>query len=273
MGQRLTVSVCLTMSLVMASASAGSDKPQADSADANAVFAENFDGFFRSSEASALHHLERASIVFNEGTDASKALKVYYQGYERGSKRVIKTLPLSRAMTAATLSFAVKFCDGFDFAKGGKLHGFAPQHPVTGGAAIKPNGWSARAMWGSNGQLKTYVYHQTMSGKYGDAKPASDFRFQPGRYYQVRYQLILNQPASADNGEFSVWVDGERVVTHSGLQLRGSDDPSTLIHQFMFNTFHGGSAPEWAPRDANGNYKRDCAYFDDIRITPYPLPE
>ncbi|RUO45178.1 polysaccharide lyase [Idiomarina aquatica] len=264
----VNLSLYALISLISAAASAGSDKPEADAGQNSAVFSEDFDGFFRSSEASTLHHLELASIVFNEGTDASKALKVYYQGYDRGSKRVVKTLPLPQAMTSATLSFAVKFCEGFDFAKGGKLHGFAPSNPVTGGAPIKPDGWSVRAMWGKNGQLKTYVYHQGMKGKYGDAKPAPTFRFKPGRYYQLSYQLTLNQPASASNGEFSLWVDGERVVTHSGLQLRASDDPSTLIRQFMFNTFHGGSAPEWAPRDASGNYKRDCAYFDDIRITP-----
>lgn len=267
MPQWVKITLYMLISSLSTGAVAGSDKPEPESEQKTAVFSEDFDGFFRSSHASSLHHLDLASIVFNEGTGASKALKVYYQGYERGSKRVIKTLPLAAGMTQATLAFAVKFCEGFDFAKGGKLHGFAPHNPITGGEPIEPDGWSARAMWGKGGQLKTYVYHQGMKGKYGEAKRAPDFQFQPGRYYRLAYKLTLNQPASASNGDFSISVDGKEVVKHSGLQLRASDDASTLIHQFLFNTFHGGSAPEWAPRDQNGNYKRDCAYFDDIRIT------
>jgi hypothetical protein len=253
--------------VMTSSAVAGSSKPSGKKVPSKTIFSEDFDDFFRSGEASALHSLGLASIVFKEGTDSSKALKVYYLGNERGSKRVIKTMPLSHAMSSATLSFAVKFCEGFDFAKGGKLHGFAPENPVTGGSPIEPDGWSARAMWGKGGQIKTYVYHQGMKGKYGDAKPAPAFRFESGRYYRLSYRLTLNQPASASNGEFSIWVNDEQVVKHSDLQLRASENASTLIHQFMFNTFHGGNSPEWAPRDTKGNFKRDCAYFDNIRIT------
>tara|TARA_B100000700_G_C15060238_1_gene865299 strand:+ start:6851 stop:7621 length:771 start_codon:yes stop_codon:yes gene_type:complete len=255
------------MTLYAVNSFAGSSKPNTSSEKPEYVFNESFDGFFRSSEASKLHSLDLASIVFNEGTEGSKALKVYYQGFARGSKRIIRTIPLSQATTSATLSFAGKFCEGFDFAKGGKLHGFAPENPVTGGTPIKPDGWSARAMWGQNGQLKTYVYHQGMKGKYGDTKPAPEFRFEPGRYYHLSYRLTLNQPASESNGEFSISVNDKLIVEHTGLQFRASENASTLIHQFMFNTFHGGSSPEWAPRNNKGDYKRDCAYFDDIRIT------
>jgi hypothetical protein len=244
----------------------GSDKPEKQT-DATAILAEDFDDFFRSSFASALHHNDNASIIFNEGIEKSKALIVYYQGDERGSERVIETTPLEQPLAQADLRFDVKFCEGFDFARGGKLHGFAPRNPVTGGRPIKPEGWSARAMWGKNGSLKSYIYHQQMKGKYGDVKVAKDFNFESGRYYHMRYHITLNQPANRANGVFKIYVDDQLVVNHTDLQFRGIDDPKTLVHKFLFNTFHGGSDPSWAPRTADGGFKRDCAYFDNISVS------
>lgn len=244
---------------------AGSDKPEKK--ESPYVLQENFDDFFRSGFATSLHHKDNASIVYNKGVENSKALIVYYQGYDRGSERVIETTPLGASLTHASLEFEVMFCEGFDFARGGKLHGLAPEQPVTGGNPIHSKGWSARAMWGKDGSLKTYIYHQDMKGKYGDVQVAKGFKFEPGRYYNVRYNLILNQPADSANGSFSIDIDDKTVVEHKNLRFRGVDSPATQIRQFMFNTFHGGSSPEWAPRDNKGNYKRDCAYFDNITVT------
>src|SRR5690606_38287144 len=133
------------------------------------VLNESFEGFwwFYNDTAKTLESHRLADIVASEGVDNSKALKVFYQGYERGSERVNMNIPLKQRALHAQLSFDVKFCEGFDFAKGGKLHGLGPEKPITGGKEMKPRGWSARGMWHKDGQLQSYVYHQRKQKQYG----------------------------------------------------------------------------------------------------------
>lgn len=246
------------------SACAGSDVPE--STNQQIVMAETFDDFFKSSFASSLHHLELADIVYNEGVADSKALIVYYQGNERGSRRIVENFLLDSPLEHASVQFDVKFCEGFDFSRGGKLHGLVPLKPVAGGNKTRPQSWSARAMWGKHGSLKSYVYHQQMKGKYGDTVSAADFRFEPGRYYTVRYEVKLNKPVSEANGEFSIFINGKQVVHHTGIQYRATEGEDTAIRQLTFNTFHGGNDPSWAPRTQGGDFKRDCAYFDNFVV-------
>ena len=229
---------------------------------------EDFDGFITSTGATIVQH---PLVEFSKGfgVSGSNAIKVVYEGYERGSKRVVKNLPLNEVAMAYELSFSVRFCDGFDFAMGGKLHGIGPRKPVTGGKPMTPEGWSARLMFRQGGGLKTYVYHQNKSGKYGDSVSAKNFRFRSGQYYKIDMRVWLNEPASAANGQISVSVDGKELIKHKGLQFRANEGRDGMIQTLLFSTFHGGSLPEYAPRTADGEYKVDCAYFDDWTV--YPL--
>ncbi|MFC4206880.1 polysaccharide lyase [Vreelandella malpeensis] len=79
-------------------------------------------------------------------------------------------------------------------------------------------------------------------------------------------RVFLNDPASESNGSMVVWVDDELVIEHESLRFRNRITPASYIQRFLFNTFHGGSSPEWAPRSKDGSYKTDCAYFDDIKL-------
>ena len=202
------------------------------------------------------------------GLGDTDAIKVLYQGHEHGRKRVLVSSSLPRPAKAYTLSFAVKFCEGFDFAKGGKLHGLGPRKPVAGGKPVTPMGWSARLMFRPEGGLMTYVYHQDMPGKYGHTSVAPNFKFVPGQYYRVEMRVALNDPASAANGTVEVSVDGQELIKHTGLRFRAVEGQDGLIQTLMFNTFHGGNAPEWAPRTVDGAFKTDCAYFDDLLVKP-----
>lgn len=208
-------------------------------------------------------------LVPGVGLEGSTALQVDYEGYERGSRRVVVS-PRIEPATQSSLSFWVQFCDGFDFARGGKLHGLGPANPVAGGNTITPEGWSARLMFRGDGGLQTYIYHQDMAGRYGDTQRAEGFVFEPGRYYQVRMQVVLNTPASASNGSVTVWVDDQRLIEHAGLRFRDRESDASHIQRLLFSTFHGGSSPEWAPRRSNGSYKTDCALFDDISVVAHP---
>ncbi|MBP5980588.1 MAG: hypothetical protein KA748_10305 [Halomonas sp.] len=232
----------------------------------NFLWNETLDSDNFSPQGQAILEHSRTQLVPNQGIEGSTALRVDYEGYERGSHRVVVSPPISPA-AQYELSYWVRFCDGFDFARGGKLHGVGPTAPVGGGNPITPEGWSARLMFRGDGGLQTYVYHQDMSGKYGDTAIAPNFTFQPGQYQHVVMQVMLNAPAEEANGLIKVWVDDELLIEHQGLRFRDRLTPESEIQRLMFNTFHGGSSPEWAPRMADGSYKTDCAFFDNIALT------
>jgi hypothetical protein len=106
-----------------------------------------------------------------------------------------------------------------------------------------------------------------MQGQYGDRgiieKPLS---FEQGRYYSVSLHVRVNDPPDATNGFSRLYVDGELIERHEGLRLRGTGGKSTLINKFMFSSFHGGHEPDWAPRDADGNFTTVHAVFDNISV-------
>lgn len=233
------------------------------------VLQETFDTATVSSFGQKIIENQHTKRVDGEGVDGSAALKVFYVGDERGSKRVLASEFIS-ATDKATLSFSVNFCPGFDFARGGKLHGLGPVKPVSGGNAVKTDRWSARLMWSRNGILKTYVYHQDMKGKFGDGRFADDFIFNPGQYYKIDMTVTLNSKPELADGYVDVLVDGKQVIHHDRLRFRSTSSSDGLISRILFSTFHGGSSPEWAPRNADGSFKTDCAYFDNFTVTHFP---
>lgn len=237
-------------------------------ASASPVLAESFDERPATSFGKALLKNRNIKLEEGAGVDGSKAIRVDYVGNKEGSERVILTYPLPRPALEYTLNFDVSFCPGFDFRKGGKLHGLGPARPVAGGNDISADRWSARLMFRKDGGLMSYVYKQGMKGKYGDEVVARHFRFKPGRYYKVAYHVRLNQPAEESNGLVRVDVDGVEVLRHENVRFRAKDTPDSLISTVMFNTFHGGHTPEWAPRRADGSFSIECAHFDNFAVYP-----
>lgn len=226
---------------------------------------EDFDGPLGEFGDQVVRH-RLVSLSAGEGVGGTTGIKVAYQGNEEGSRRVLAKAPLEVPAVEYALGFAVRFCPGFDFAKGGKLHGLGPREPVTGGKPVTPAGWSARLMFRANGGLMTYVYHQEQPRRFGEVKVAQDFRFTPGVYHRVRMQVRLNEPSSAANGFVRVSVDGRELIRHEGIRFRSVEGADGLIQTVLFSTFHGGSTPDWAPRTENGAFKTDCAFFDDFRV-------
>ncbi len=232
----------------------------------NLVMELTFDSPEYSTEEKILMNHELIELAENEGTNSSKGIRVNYVGDDRGSKRIVQNIRLPRALTEATLNFKVKFDDGFRFVKGGKLNGLGPLEKVTGGNPIHPNGWSARIMFKESGKVAPYIYHQDMKGQFGEGNTTSDPVFIPGMWHKVAIYMKINNPADTNNGEFQVWIDNELVSEMSGLKYRGNEGSSTLINYILFSTFHGGSNPDWAPKDQDGNYTIEKAWFDDIYL-------
>ena len=253
----------LCLSTVMASFGAVATE---EAAEAVPVCATGFDSPDESGLYRGLTRNKLVEVVEDEGVDGSDALKVTYRGYRRGSERVIQSFKLPRALTEATLVFDVKFDDNFQFTKGGKLHGLGPDNRVTGGDKVKPETWSARAMWHPK-SLGTYVYCQDKDNKYGQGPDKSSaFNFEKERYYAVSIYVKLNEPAKQSNGSAMVYVDGKLVSEDHEIQFRSVEGDHTKITHLLFSTFHGGDSKSWAPKDKKGKYVDVHAYFDNFAV-------
>ena len=166
-----------------------------------------------------------------------------------------------------SLNYDVRFEPDFRFVLGGKLLGLGPTRHIAGGRPLAPTGWSARVTFKEEGAARLYTYHQDQPGQYGDrGEVLNPFTFTRGRYYAVSLHVRVNDPPQAANGFSRLYVDGVLVERHEGLRLRGTGGDETLINKFMFSSFHGGHMPEWAPRDADGNYATVHATFDNIAV-------
>jgi hypothetical protein len=232
---------------------------------AQMLFEETFDTSKNDGLYAKLQSHQYLTIEPGVGTDHSPALKAQYKSSERGSERIVVRHPLGERGMEYTLCMDVKFDKEFQFVKGGKLHGLGPDRPITGGNAMKPTGWSARMMFHRGNEIQTYIYCQNKTGQYGTTKKNHDFKFENDRYYALSYHVRVNG-LGKDNGYAHIYIDGKLIIEHNGIEYRASDDPSTLISQLMFSTFHGGHQPEWAPKDEQGNYKDVYAFFDNISV-------
>jgi hypothetical protein len=148
---------------------------------------------------------------------------------------------------AAELRYTVRFDEGFEFVKGGKLPGLCGgPKTITGGDAVNGlDGFSARVMWRKDGRGQAYVYHMHQPSKYGDEFDfPEDFRFVPGKPVTLRMQVEMNA-AGKKNGQLRIWADDKLMVEKTDLQWRKGTTYG--VDSILFNTFHGGSGAEWAP--------------------------
>ena len=145
------------------------------------------------------------------------------------------------------LSYYVRFADGFDFVKGGKLPGLFGGVGASGGTI--PNGvdgFSSRLMWRRNGQGEVYAYLPN-SDTYGTSIERGAWLFQPGIWYKLEQEIRLNTPDLAD-GQIRLWVNDTLVIEQTDLRFRTTD--SLQIDGIFFSTFFGGGDPSWAtPQD------------------------
>ncbi len=151
------------------------------------------------------------------------------------------------------------------FVKGGKLHGLSPRKPVTGGQPRMPQGWSARVVFKNQGHAGSYIYDQNPNKRNRLVRYSDEQDFFPGCWHHVDLQVELNDPGIA-NGWTKVFVDGHLVRELAEANLRREGGPDSLIQRFLFSTFHGGSTPDCAPVDDQGNFTTIYALFDNFLI-------
>lgn len=150
----------------------------------------------------------------------------------------------------ACLSYRVRFAEGFDFVKGGKLPGLYGGEAPSGGEAVDgESGFSMRLMWREEGQGELYPY---VVDREGESLGRGAWRFPTGRWVTVEQELELNDPGKA-NGVARVWIDGEPVLEQDDLVFRTV--PELTIDGLMFSTFFGGTGGEWrTPRDQHVDF-------------------
>ena len=170
--------------------------------------------------------------------------------------------------------YYLKFDEGTDFIKGGKLPGFRGGEGNTGGNPPDGyDGWSARIMWRANGRIVQYVYHADQAGEYGDdfdwnEGGASRF-FIPGKWHCVETYIKMNtvdgegEENAAFDGVVRSWLDGELALNRTDVRFRYTNDFS--IDGFYFSTFFGGGDETWAP------LKDEHAMFDNFVIDEEPI--
>lgn len=157
------------------------------------------------------------------------------------------------------LRYYVRFADGFDFVKGGKLPGLFGGVGASGGTV--PNGvdgFSSRLMWRRQGEGEVYAYLPT-SETYGTSIQRGAWQFQPGIWYKLDQEIKLNTPHLTD-GQIRLWVNDTLVIEQTDLRFRTTD--ALQIDGIFFSTFFGGGDPSWAtPQDTYID-------FADFAVTP-----
>jgi len=128
-----------------------------------------------------------------------------------------------------------------------------------------PQGWSARVIFRQNGYAGSYIYDQNVEKKWGVGGKSREQVFFPGCWHRVDFQVQLNDPGQS-NGWSRIFVDGHKVQESHGLEYRSQGGPDSLMQRFLFSTFHGGSTPDCAPVDDQGDFKTIYALFDNFLI-------
>ncbi|KAB5591677.1 hypothetical protein CTheo_4885 [Ceratobasidium theobromae] len=176
----------------------------------------------------------------------------------------------------ALFSYAIRFDEGFEFVKGGKIPGLyggsTPElaYGCSGGRQeSRDKCFSLRLM--TNGAAEMYAYLPSTPANEAalkDVPPMTHrnpdfgwsvgrgcFKFQPGKWTTIAERVRLNEVGQA-NGIIQLWADGELVLDVQGLEIRVDKD--VVFRGAHFQTFFGGKAQDWAsPKD-------QCAHFGCI---------
>lgn len=224
---------------------------------AKSVYSENFDAL---ATGTLWKGNKRLKVEAACGVNNSKCLRVTYVPTSDGSERLTvgQTIP---AALEYTLNYDVLFENDFEWVKGGKLPGLAPTNYTTGCKDPNPNGWSVRMMWRRLGEPVLYIYDQNRANRCGE-DAHSGVQFAKNTWQPLSVHVRVNQPASASNAEMSLYLAGKRIAHVANAQLRGAEGSATLINQFIFHTFFGGSDDTWSPS------KNVHARFDNIAVYP-----
>lgn len=143
-----------------------------------------------------------------------------------------------------TLEYEIRFDAGFPWSKGGKVAGLSGGKGYTGGEgalARTGDGWSVRMMWREDGRIIPYVYHQEMTGDFGDTFGDTLGYFTNTQPHKIKYYVKLNT-GSDKNGILRIWMDDVQIYNKENLIYRTDDSKIDTCHIAIFA---GGSTADW----------------------------
>ncbi|MEN8122627.1 MAG: polysaccharide lyase [Bacteroidota bacterium] len=153
--------------------------------------------------------------------------------------------------------YYIKFEEGFDFRKGGKLPGLMgggdSWNRSGGNQPVGDNGWTLRFMWVNKGKLVVYAYvPKSKNGKWGEALWGQaidcNVKAQPGKWHCIEQYVNVGTP-NRDDGKLKVWIDGEEKINIDDMRFWNVENDKGKIGGIYFSTFHGGNTLEWAPQN------------------------
>jgi len=153
--------------------------------------------------------------------------------------------------------YYLKFEEGFDFNKGGKLPGLmggGDSWSRSGGNQPDgTNGWTLRFMWRAHGEIVIYAYvPKSANGKWGGDRWGQDipcyFKAEPGKWHCIEQYVHVGTPGN-DDGTLAVWIDGVERLKIDDMRFWSVDNVNGLVGGICFSTFHGGNTVDWAPRN------------------------
>jgi len=167
-------------------------------------------------------------------------------------------------------SYRVKFSEGFDFVKGGKLPGMAGGTANSGGHI--PNGadgWSARMMFWEGGKLSFYLYYLNQSAQWGERLYLKDLnqdtiRIIPGKWHLITQHVKMNEPGKAD-GILQCWMDGKEAFYADTILYR--KDVKLKIDEIFYSIFMGGDDMSWTSE------KDQYICLDDFKVANSMIPD
>lgn len=211
---------------------------------------------------------------------SGSAIAVEYPANEHGPRETGAQwkFDLDQEYEELYLQYRIRFENGFDFVRGGKLPGLAGGTSPTGNTqADGTNGWTGRLMWrtefnGVSGQPEQLTSTGISYAKYTDSGFAQDGRNEDreywfdsngdaitiasGTWYQIKQRIKMNTPG-VSNGILQIWLDDELVLDQQDVLFRTVAD--LKIDQMYFSTFFGGN-DDWATS------KDETVYFDEFEI-------
>lgn len=261
-GATALTALVTALALVLGGCSPGPEQDEEDgpvlSAEALVVFGDEV-----TPRSEGSFGLERTEVVPAAGAGVEQALRVRYpegssspeshreEGTPLGGAQVY--LPLvGGAASDVHLRYRVRFEDGFDFVRGGKLPGLYGGSKTSGGDVPDgTDGLSTRLMWRAEGAGEVYAYLPSSRGD-GTSLGRGNWTFEPGRWVQVDQYVHLNAVGEED-GRIRVLIDEREVLDERGLVFRTTD--ALRVDGVFFSTFFGGSDSSWStPRDQYADF-------------------
>lgn len=222
-----------------------------------------YQGFGQVSDADMSHQFGGLDTsCYSEGELAldQGSMRVRFRPSSEGSARSYCRVTLPPGFDELWLQYRVLPESGWTPVRGGKMAGLAGGAVNTGGSPPRDGeGFSARNMWRTGGNLVQYVYHQEQPGIYGEDFAYDSPALEVGTWATIVHQIRLNSLDMAD-GSITTWVDGRPALHRDGLVLRGRGQRWT-IDTLLIGGFYGGSDSSWAP--PHTTYMR----YDDVVVS------